>query len=69
MSGTVQRRRGQGMDPTVEQVATERARTRVAVELVYGGYSLTTGGVDVLWSPEETEALRVMLAGKGVSAA
>lgn len=61
MARTVQRR-GQGMALTPEQLATERARARMAAGV---------RGVDflILWSPEETEALRATLAGKGVRAA
>jgi hypothetical protein len=62
----IKQRRGQGIDPTPEQVATERARARVAAELVFGGHSLARP-VDVLWSPEQTAALRALLAGKGVT--
>lgn len=59
MAQTVQRR-GQGRALTPDQAATERARARMAVR-----------GVEflILWSPEETEALRATLAGKGVAAA
>jgi hypothetical protein len=63
MKGTVQRR-GQGMALTPEQVAIERARTRVADELLRAGKIFT---LDVVWSPEETAALRATLAGRGVS--
>jgi hypothetical protein len=54
------------MDVTPEQVATERARIRVADELLRAGRLIP---LDVVWSPEETAALRATLAGKGVRAA
>lgn len=63
MKGTVQRR-GQGRALTPEQVAIERARTRVVDELLRSGRIFE---LDVVWSPEETAALRATLAGKGVS--
>jgi hypothetical protein len=62
VSGTVQRRRGQGMDVTPEQVAAERARARMAAAL----RGKISNVFLILWSPEETEALRATLAGKGV---
>lgn len=56
------RRRGQGMDLTPEQVAAERARARMAAGV--RGVSI----FEVVWSPEETEALRAALVGKEVAA-
>jgi hypothetical protein len=53
------------MDVTPEQVAAERARVRVANEIASRVPIFT---IDVLWSPEDTEALRTTLAGKGVAA-
>lgn len=64
MAQTVQRRRGQGMDLTPEQVATERARARLAAAL-----QNAPANVLVVWSPEETRALRAALAGRAVTAA
>lgn len=66
MSETVQRR-GQGRALTLEQTAQQQARSRVAQELQPTGRLVVA--IDILWSPEETVALRAMLAGKGVAAA
>jgi hypothetical protein len=66
MAQTVQRR-GQGMDLTREQVAIERARTRVGAELLQATGRIFP--VEVIWSPEESMALRAMLEGKGVRVA
>lgn len=46
-----------------QDVAAIRGRTRVGAELAAAGHA---GPVEVLWTPEETKALREALAGKAV---
>jgi hypothetical protein len=58
-------RRGQYVTAALTEleVAAIAARNRVSRELRAAGVQV---GVDLVWSPEETEALRSALAGKGV---
>lgn len=58
--------RGQGVALTPAELAIERARVRVAGELLGAGVMPSQSGVDVLWSPEETAALAATLAGQAV---
>lgn len=62
MAQTVQRLRGQGRELTLEQVAAEQVRARLAAA-IWG-----TGGHTAVWTPEETAALRAQLAGEEVTA-